>query len=79
MGKDSLSHTSRYCACHVARVPKRRRKVPCGETEREVGGMSGMPAGGTGGAGMVGERPPRPRARLPPTWQIGRASCRERV
>ena len=34
----------------MARVPKRRRKVPCGETEGEVGGTPGMPAG----AGMVG-------------------------
>ena len=53
MDKDSLSHTSRYCACHVARVPRRRRKVPCGETEREVGEISGMPAGRTGGVEMV--------------------------
>ena len=49
-GKDSLSHTSRDRACHVARIPKRRRKAPCGETEGEVGEMPGMPAG----AGMVG-------------------------
>ena len=62
-GKDSLSHTSRYRACHVARIPKRRRKAPCGETEREVGEMPGMPAG----AGMVGgERLPRPHTHLPP-------------
>ncbi|MFC2339136.1 MAG: hypothetical protein ACFNLW_04530, partial [Olsenella sp.] len=53
MDKDSLSHTSRYRACHVARVPRRRRKVPCGETEREVGEISGMPAGRTGGVEMV--------------------------
>ena len=53
MDKDSPSHTSRYRACHVARVPRRRRKVPCGETEREVGETPGMLAGRTGGAGMV--------------------------
>lgn len=53
MDKDSLSHTSRYRACHVARVPRRRRKAPCGETEREVGETPGMLAGRTGGAGMV--------------------------
>ena len=61
-GKDSLSRTSRYCACHVARVPRRRGKVPCGETEREVGETPGMPAG----AGMVGGRLTRPHAYLPP-------------
>ena len=48
-GKDSPSHTSRHCACHVARVPRRRGRVLCGETEGEVGGTPGMP----GGAGMV--------------------------
>ena len=53
MDKDSLSHTSRYRACHVARVPRRRRKAPCGETRREVGETPGMLAGRTGGAGMV--------------------------
>ena len=53
MDKDSLSHTSRYRACHVARVSRCRREVPCGETEREVGETPGMPAGRTGGAGMV--------------------------
>lgn len=52
-GKDSPSHTSRHCACHVARMPRRRGRVPCGETEREVGETPGMPAGRTGGAGMV--------------------------
>ena len=60
MDKDSLSHTIRYCACHVARVPKRRGKVPCGETEREVGEMPGMLAG----AGMVGGAPV-PTTRVP--------------
>ena len=53
MDKDSLSHTSWDCVYHVARVPKRRRKVPCGETRREVGEIPGMLAGRTGGAGMV--------------------------
>ena len=48
-GRNGLSHASRYCACHVARVPKRRRKVPCGETEREFSETPGMPAGQTGG------------------------------
>ena len=52
-GRDSLSHTSRYRACHVARVPRRRGRVLCGETRREVGETPGMPAGRTGGAGMV--------------------------
>ena len=49
-GGDGLSHTSRHCACRVARVPRRRGRAPCGETEGEVGGTPGMPAG----AGMVG-------------------------
>ena len=53
MGKDGLSRASRYCACHVARAPRRRRKVPCGETEGEVGETPGMPAGQTGGVEMV--------------------------
>ena len=57
-GKDSPSHTSRHCACHVARAPRRRRKVPCGETEGEVGETPGMPTGQTGGAGMVGDARP---------------------
>ena len=52
-GGDGLSHASRYRACHVARVPRRRRGVPCDETEGEVGGTPGMPAGRTGSAGMV--------------------------
>ena len=37
MDKDSLSHTSWDCACHVVWIPKYRRKVPCGETRGEVG------------------------------------------
>ena len=53
MDKDSLSHMSRYCVCRVARAPRRRREVLCGETERKVGETPGMPAGQTGGAGMV--------------------------
>lgn len=53
MDKDSLSHTSRYCACHVVWIPKYRRKVPCGETRGEVGETPGMPAGQTGGVEMV--------------------------
>ena len=53
MDKDSLSHTSWDCACHVVWIPKYRRKVPCGETRREVGEIPGMSAGRTGGAGMV--------------------------
>ena len=78
-GGDGLSHTSRHCACRVARVPRRRGRVPCGETEGEVGGTPGMPAG----AGMVEERLPRPHAHLPPgcvqarrraTWWAGRGA-----
>lgn len=42
MDKDSLSHTSRYCACHVVWIPRYRRKVPRGETRREVGEIPGM-------------------------------------
>ena len=53
MDKDSLSHTSRYCACPVARVPKYRGRVPCGETRREVGEIPGMLAGRTGGVEIV--------------------------
>ena len=53
MDKDSLSHTSRYCACHVVWIPKYRRKVPCGETRREVGEIPGMLAGRTGGVEIV--------------------------
>ena len=53
MDKDSLSHTSWDCACHVVWIPKYRRKVPCGETRREVGETPGMPAGRTGGVEIV--------------------------
>ena len=53
MDKDSLSHTSRYCACHVVWIPKYRRKAPCGETRREVGEIPGMLAGRTGGVEIV--------------------------
>ena len=53
MDKDSLSHTSRYRACHVARVSRCRRKAPCGETEGEVGEIPGMSAGRTGGVEIV--------------------------
>ena len=76
-------HTSRHCACHVARVSRCRRKVPCGETEREVGETPGMPAGRTGGAGMVGGAP-APITRAPAsglrlgaaraTWRAGRGA-----
>ena len=48
-GGDGLSHASRHRACRVARVPKYRGRVPCGETRGEVGGTPGMPAGQTGG------------------------------
>ena len=66
MDKDSLSHTSRYRACHVARVPRRRGRVPCGETEREVGETPGMPAGQAGGVEIVegGARPDHTRTCL---------------
>ena len=37
MDKNSLSHTSWECACHVVWIPKYRRKVPCGEARREIG------------------------------------------
>ena len=42
------------------------REVPCGGTEGEVGGTSGMPAGQAGGAGMVegGARPDHTRTCL---------------
>ena len=53
MDKDSPSHTSWDCACHVARVPKRRRKVPCGETSREVGEIPGMLVSRMDGVEMV--------------------------
>ena len=53
MDKDSPSHTSRYCACHVVWIPKYRGRVPCGETGREVGETPGMLAGRTGGVEMV--------------------------
>ena len=53
MDKDSLSHTSWDCACHVVWIPKYRRKVPCGETRREVGEIPGMLAGRTGGVEIV--------------------------
>ena len=69
MDKDSLSHTSWDCACHVVWIPKRRRKAPCGETEREVGEMPGMLAG----AGMVGGAPaPTTRASAPGCAQARR-------
>ena len=81
MDKDSLSHTSRGCACHVARVPRRRRKVPCGET-REVSGTPGTPAGGTGGAGPnsppLGSRADVPRSRLRKTC-LSRPATRPRL
>ena len=43
-------------------MPRRRGRVPCGETRREVGGTLGMPAG----AGMVegGARPDHTRTCL---------------
>ena len=53
MDKDSPSHTSRYCACHVVWIPKYRRKVPCGETRREVGEIPGMLAGRMDGVEIV--------------------------
>ena len=53
-GGDGLSHASRHCACRVARVPKYRGRVPCGETRGEVGGAPGTPADQAGGAGMEG-------------------------
>ena len=34
-------------------IPKYRRKVPCGETRREVGETPGMLAGRTGGVEIV--------------------------
>lgn len=37
MDKHSLSHASWECTCHVVRVAKHGRKVPCGQTRREVG------------------------------------------
>ena len=52
-GGDGLSRAGRCRACHVVRVPRRRGRVPCGETEGEVGGAPGMSAGQAGGAGMV--------------------------
>mgnify|MGYP000977115328 FL=1 len=53
MDKDSLSHTSWDCACHVVWIPKHRRKVPCGETRREVGEIPGMLAGRMDGVEIV--------------------------
>ena len=53
MDKDSLSHTSRYCACHVVWIPKYRRKVPCGETRREVGEILRVLAGRMDGVEIV--------------------------
>lgn len=73
-GGDGLSHASRHRACRVARVPRRRGRVPCGETEGEVGGTPGMPAGQTGGAGMVGGACPdhaRVRLRIAPRRGAG--------
>ena len=37
MDKNSLSHTSWECACHVVWIPKYRRKVLYGEARREIG------------------------------------------
>ena len=53
MDKDSLSHTSWDCACHVVWIPKYRRKVLYGETRREVGEILRMLAGRTGGVEIV--------------------------
>ena len=82
MDKDSLSHTSWDCACHVVWIPKYRRKVPCGETRREVGETPGMPAGQTGGAGMVeGSACPdhaRVRLRIAPRRGAGNVVGRSR-
>ena len=82
MDKDSLSHASRYCACRVARVPKYRGRVPCGETRGEVGETPGMPAGQTGGAGMVeGSACPdhaRVRLRIAPRRGAGNVVGRSR-
>ena len=74
MDKGSLSRASRYCACHVVWILTYRRKVPCGETEGEVGETPGMPAGQTGGAGMVGGACPdhaRVRLRIAPRRGAG--------
>lgn len=79
MDKDSLSHMSRYCVCRVARAPRRRREVLCGETERKVGGTPGMPAGQMGGAGMEGGACPdraRVRLRIAPRRGCGRRGGR---
>ena len=37
MDKNSLSHTSWECACHIVWIPKYRRKVLYGEARREIG------------------------------------------
>ena len=82
MDKDSLSHASRYCACHVVWIPKYRGRVPCGETGGEVGETPGMPAGQTGGAGMVeGSACPdhaRVRLRIAPRRGAGNVVGRSR-
>ena len=66
MDKDSLSHTSWDCACHVVWIPKYRRKVPCGETRREVGEIPGMLAGRTGGVEIVEGSACSDHTHLPP-------------
>lgn len=53
MDKHGLSHTSWGRVCHIVWISKYRRKVPCGETRREVGEILRMLVGHMDGAGIV--------------------------
>ncbi len=39
MNEASLSHARRDRACHIAWIPKYRRKVPCQQSRHEVGAL----------------------------------------
>lgn len=54
MDKNSLSHTSWECACHIVWIPKYRRKVLYGEARREIGEISGTLVERMGGVEKVG-------------------------
>lgn len=53
MDKHSLSHTSWECICHIVWIPKHGRKVPCGETRREIGEILRMLVGHMDGVEIV--------------------------
>lgn len=53
MDKNSLSHTSWECACHIVWIPKYRRKVLYGQVRREIGEIPGTLVERMGGVEKV--------------------------